>query len=127
MLRSTANIDIDKSLDALCLSGIQSAEGIETTSAFHSIGTDQLEAAVDNFLGHETSGDAIHGFDIACIVDAKQVQFTDVFCWGCHGAGHTRLLCPSPNVPRSLESVRALIDVAIERQTRLGHGGAARL
>ena len=70
-LRSTDNIDINQSLDALCLAGFDSEEGTETTSAFHSIGTDKIHAAVDYFLGHEMYGEA--GFDICMIIDSKQV------------------------------------------------------
>ena len=103
MLRSTTNININQSLDALCLAGIQSKEGTKTTTAFYSIGMVQLEAAVDDYLGHEMSGNAVHGFDIAMIVDAKQVETTDTICWGCRGAGHMKSECPSPNAPRSLE------------------------
>ena len=56
-------VNIDKSLDALSLAGIQSKAGTETTTAFNAIRADRLEAAVDDYEGDEMSGDA--GFDIA--------------------------------------------------------------
>ena len=57
------------------------------------------------------------------IVDAKRVSMMEALCWTCHGAGHTKQECPSADVPRSMESVRAMLDVAIERKNRSGRGG----
>ena len=73
MPRSTINID--KSLDALSLTGIQSKVGTETTTAFKFIRADhQLEAAVDDYESNETDGDA--GFDLCMIININRVDTT---------------------------------------------------
>ena len=117
--RSTINID--KSLGALSLAGIQSEAGTETTTAFNAIRADRLEAAVDDYEGNETSGDA--GFELYMIIDSNRVSITKALCWTCRGAGHTKLECPSADVPRTIESVRAMLDAGIDRKNRTGRGG----
>ena len=97
-----------------------SEAGTETTTAFNAIRADRLEAAVDNYEGNQT-GDT--GFDLVMILDSNRVPTTEALCWTCRGVGHTKLECPSVNASRTMESVRAMLDAAIDRKNRTGCGG----